>query len=908
VRGLPIGGFLGALPAGVIVARDEELGRARALVGEVLAGNGRLLTLVGEPGVGKTRLAQEVTLELRDRGFLIAAGSCYEARQIAAFYPWVAALGTLYLLAPPELRQPVARRWPYLGKLLPGENLAMPLASDGAEEQEKLFWSVTGFIQELAEHAPVALLLDDLHWADAASLDLLHHLARFTRADRVLLLGTYRDVDVGRQHPLEAVLRELSRQDLVKRIAVRRLDGTGTAALVGAALGEEEITEEFAELLHERTEGNPFFVQQVVRVLAEKGDLYREDGHWTRKAIGEIEVPESIRSVVGQRLARLAEETQETLREASVLGQRFQFDDLLGMTDGEDRETERRLDEACAVGLLRTGDGETYAFDHALTQQSLYAELSPRRRRRLHLAAGEAIERLPDRKRQGRTSELAWHFVQGDDPEKALRYALQAGDEAEAVFAHADAEMQYRTALELAGERADERLRAQSLEKLSKVLYMLARREEELEVLARAAALYARLEDLEGEGRIGARTGQAYHMLHRYHEGIDAVQRILMQFEGRPPSPALFQLNEALVGLLWNTGHHDEALAAADRALAVATALRDDRSVAQAQGRRGLALYSLGRLDEALEAYDIAIPLSEKAADLDTLGRALNNAAIAWARRGDTDRYVELELRVLENARRAGTPSGVVLALTHLGHGARLCGDFQSWRRYLAEALQIARRSSISELAWVEIRPAYDLFLQGREEEARAWLEALATESERSGNADVFGEAQVRLAEMDRVADNTDAALERLQPLLDDPRLPDQDRIWYLVDLAETHLWKRTEEDTRSARDVLARLPPTGAHRAHERTAGLVVSAWITARDDNRAEADRLIAEALSFVRSLKYVWLEAYALDRYGMMLAELGDTDEAREQLSEAIALYRRMGVPPYVRWTEERMKELG
>jgi class 3 adenylate cyclase/tetratricopeptide (TPR) repeat protein len=903
---LPIGGFLGSLPAGVLVARDDELRRALTLVDDVMAGNGRLLMLVGEPGVGKTRLAQEVTLQLRDRGFLIAAGSCYESRQTSAFYPWVAALGALYAQAPPDLRPEVARRWPYLGKLLPGENLAVPAASDSEEDQERLFWSVTGFVQELAEITPVALLFDDLHWADAASLNLLQHIARFTRGDRVLLLGTYRDVEVGRQHPLEAALRELNRQGLIERIAVRRLDGAGTAELMGAALGEEEITEELAALLYERTEGNPFFVQQVMRVLVEKGDLYRENGRWARKAIGEIEVPESIRSVVGQRLARLADETQETLREASVLGQRFRFDDLVEMGH-EEQETERRLDEACAAGLLRTSDGETYAFDHALTQQALYAELSPRRRRRLHLAAGEAIEGMPDRKRQGRTSELAWHFVQGDDPEKALRYALQAGDEAEAVFAHAEAEMQYRTALELARERDDERLQAESLEKLCGVLQTQARREEELELLAQAAALYSRLDDLEGEGRIAARTGWAYYLLDRTREGIAAVRRILPRFEGRPPTPALFQLHEALAGLLWMSGHPEEALEAADRALAAATTLGDERSVARAQGRRGLVLQALGRPDDALEAFDVAILLSEKSGDPDTLGRALNNMAFAWLRRGDSDRFMELERRALVNARRAGNPSMTAHGLVMLGFGEWMCGAIKAWHAHLTEALEIVRHLEITEWAWLETLAAFELSVEGHEDDARARLETLASEGERTGNTALLMRARDFLAEMDRVANRFGDSLGRLEPLLENPDIRAEDVPDVLIDLAETHLWKRTKADTRAARDLLSRLPPVEAREFLSHASGLVLGAWVTAREGNRAEADRLIEEALAFVRSLKYTWLEAYALDRYGMMLAELGDVREGRERLSKAITLYRQMGAVPYTRWGEERLAGL-
>ena len=198
---LPIGGFLGSLPAGPLVGRERELARGLASVEAVQQGEGRLLLLAGEPGVGKTRLAQEITLELRNRGFLVAAGSCYEARETSSFFPFIEALATLYALAPASLRADVPHRFPYLAALLPSESLPVPPAVSGDGSQDRLLWSVSGFLSALAEQTPVALLLDDLHWADGSSFELLRHVAHQTRRDRVLLLGTYRDVEVGRQHP-----------------------------------------------------------------------------------------------------------------------------------------------------------------------------------------------------------------------------------------------------------------------------------------------------------------------------------------------------------------------------------------------------------------------------------------------------------------------------------------------------------------------------------------------------------------------------------------------------------------------------------------------------------------------------------------------------------------------------------
>jgi class 3 adenylate cyclase len=453
---LPIGGFLGALPDGPLVARDEELQAILKIVDAVVEGRGQLLLLAGEPGIGKTRLAQEATLDVRNRRFLVTTGRCYEPQQTIQFYPFLDALATVYANCPAAIRAELPRHWPTLGRLLPDANIPGSEAGTGSqEEQQRLFRSVTGFLQSVAAAVPTALLLDDVHWMDDASLELLQHIVRHTRSDRILILGTYRDIDVTRRHPLDAALRDLMREDLVERIIVRRLDQQGTAALMAAAFGEQDISTGFANLVHRRTEGNPFFVQHVLRVLVERGDVFRRDGSWTRKDLDEIEVPESVRSVIAQRLAHLDEATQEVLREASVLGQTFTFDDLMQLGNRAEQEIEAALEAVAARGLVRETGRDVYAFDHALTQQSLYAELTGRRRRRLHLAAGEALERLPQRVRERRAGELAWHFEEGDDVDRALPYAILAGDEARTAFAHEEAERQYTVALDLARQMGD---------------------------------------------------------------------------------------------------------------------------------------------------------------------------------------------------------------------------------------------------------------------------------------------------------------------------------------------------------------------------------------------------------------------------------------------------------------------
>lgn len=179
------------------------------------------MLLTGEPGIGKTRLAQEASVHAREGGFLVASGRCYEAQSGVPFYPFLETLGTLYEDAPSKVREKIPERWPSLVRLLP---VHFPSAASGdREEAQRLLRAVTGFVREVCTERPVALFLDDLHHADGASVDLLAHLCRHTRGDRVLLLGTYRDMEVGPEHPLRTAVRELDREQLVEKVEVRRL-------------------------------------------------------------------------------------------------------------------------------------------------------------------------------------------------------------------------------------------------------------------------------------------------------------------------------------------------------------------------------------------------------------------------------------------------------------------------------------------------------------------------------------------------------------------------------------------------------------------------------------------------------------------------------------------------------------
>lgn len=574
---LPVGGYLGALPASMLVGRESELAVIQETLTAVASGQGRLLILVGEPGVGKTRLAQEITLTARAQGFRVVTGRCYEPQQSIAYAPFLEALTQAVALAPDAVEG-----WPEVARLLPSANhdAYVPAQLDDGAAQQRLFYQVRNFLGALVDRQPLAVLLDDLHWADGASIDLLQHLARHTRDQPILLVGTARAVEAQREHPLVDALGDLRHDELLERIEVDRLEEEETSALIGATLGgadgaEVDATNVSATLtqrIYARSEGNAFFIRQLTRALQEQGELTFSAGRWDLSAQDTtFTAPESIRSVIGRRLGRLTAHTQEVLREASVLGQVFAFDHLRGMSQRGEQEVEEALDEAAGKGIVREGQRDQYHFNHALTLETLYADLSARRRRRLHCAAGDVIESLPDHER--RAAELSYHLLAADESERALPYTLLAGDQAEAVYAHAEAEGHYRMALEIARELGDPAHEAAALEKLGRALGNQSSPVDALDALDHAAQAYQALGDTEGELRVLAALAGA-HAHSTIERAEAALARILPRLtaleaavaQTGQPSPGLALATLQVGGSLYTSaGRLHDAVAHVER-------------------------------------------------------------------------------------------------------------------------------------------------------------------------------------------------------------------------------------------------------------------------------------------------------------------------------------------------------
>jgi tetratricopeptide (TPR) repeat protein len=467
--------LLGTVLRSRLVGRDGELRELKSSIELAASGHGQVVLVEGEPGIGKTRLLQEAQVYGRLRGFTVLVGRCYEQETGIPYLPFIEVFqGRFRGMSRADLLDDLGETAPEFVKLIPEVRRTLPDVEpspplEPIQERLRLFSSVAEYLTNLSHRTPLVLVLEDLHWADAASLALLQHLTRALRGERVLILGSYRDVELDRKHPLGDVLREMNRERLYNRVSLRRLPREGVGAMVRTMFEVTQVTEEFLDLLYRETEGNPFFVEEVLKSLVEEGVIGREDGRWRRvKEIAEIDVPQSIKEVIGRRLERVSEACQRALSLAAVIGRRFRFEVLQALGEQPEEELLDSLEEAMRAQLIReeSDAGEVeYDFVHALIREVLYEQLSLRRRMTFHQKVGETLERQYAGRLEAVVEDLAHHFTRaphGEGLEKAIQYSIEAARKAMGLFAHEEAVRYYQSAVELLGETGDERRLAEA--------------------------------------------------------------------------------------------------------------------------------------------------------------------------------------------------------------------------------------------------------------------------------------------------------------------------------------------------------------------------------------------------------------------------------------------------------------
>jgi predicted ATPase len=785
---LPAGAPAGPARADVVfraglIGREAELARLGGWLDEAWQGRGRFVLVEGEAGVGKSRLVAEFAGQARLRGGRRLSGACYE-REALPYSPIVAPLQeALSELTGGEAETLVAGLEQELARLMPQLDwpaVAMPPELDPGQARLRLFDAVTQLVTRLAARRPLLLVLNDLHWADAATLELLHYLVRNTAQDVALLVvGTSRREERGDDHPLTLFLQGLRREKLLSTVELGRLTPGGTRALLAGLLALDDPPAELAERIYRESEGNPFFVEEVLKGLVEEGVLVQQNGRWALGRAAEFSgtrlIPASVADVIRRRLGQVGGAGRPVLDCAAVLGRDFAFDVLRLAYGGDEDALLDALDDLLRARLIEEARGareDRYRFVHAKIQEVLYEDLSAPRRRKLHRAAGAALERLYAARLD--TPEvvgaLAQHYAAGGDVPRALAYGLRAGDLARQVFANAEAVAGYRRALATVGddvpdEHVDEVIAIQT--GLGEVCHLVGEYEATILAFHAVLALLPRSARTAGERRVAAaeawrRVGTAREVQGRYEEALKCFQRGFAELgedDAFPAEAALLYKDTAWVSI--RQAQYDLAINACQIGLQLARRAQDERIVAEIDDDLGVAYEYKGDYESSLRHYRAGLETRERLQDKSGMAKSLSNLGTVYWLQGLLDQAREAYERSLELCTATGHRLGMALVLNNLGNIYADAGDDQRSIAFCQRTLEICQQIGNTNgiaMAYNNLGETYEKL--GRLDEALAHLQQAVTVYGETGERDAQASSGASLARVYLALNDTAQAIE----------------------------------------------------------------------------------------------------------------------------------------------------
>jgi DNA-binding SARP family transcriptional activator len=731
------------------------------------ANDGRIVLLAGDAGIGKTTLTAELARRVHDAGAIVLAGRS-PRETVVPYQPFLEALRHWALNAAlTDLRASTREYGSELARLIPelrrrAPDLPPPPQDEPETERYRLFEAVVGLLTDLSRSAPVLLVLDDLQWADRPTLLLLRHLARATNPARLLIIGAYRSTERG--DTFASAMAELRRDRFAAQLDIRGLSESETSELVRVRAGVSPARA-FAHALYEETEGNPFFVEEIIRHLIEAGV---QVGSASASELQRFGLPEGVKQVIAFRLGRLEAPAAELLRVAAVIGRDIDAALLERVVVLGEEEFLAALEEALGAELLVESDDNpgNYLFSHALIRETLYESMSAPRRGRIHKRVGEAIEAMQGRRQERYLPELAYHFTRAADPEdaeKAITYAFRAGEQATTMLAHEEAAEHYARALDVQGRfqpEASER-RCELLLRLGEARVRGGDRALGSSAFREAAALAERL----GDGSALARAAIGASRQYVQPPGVVDTGLIAMierALELQPErSLVRVRLLACLCGAVYYSPERDRMPALSDEATAIATELDDPEARAYACGAQRRVLWDAPHLAERIEVSTEMLTLARQIGNLELQLQAHAWLVVDLLERGDRD-AVDAQIEAFDaGAQRLRQPLYQWNSILWRAMLALLGGSFAAAEKLAAEAVAAgapAEAVTVSQYYAIqllgirrdqgrmgELEPAARKMIE--ENPARpAWRAALATLLCEEGRLDEAREEFSRLA------------------------------------------------------------------------------------------------------------------------------------------------------------------
>jgi DNA-binding SARP family transcriptional activator len=647
---VPLPPLLAGEDRGAFVGRSEAVAALDQEWATVSERGLRVVMLAGEPGIGKTRLVREFARTAHDDGATVLAGSCHE-ETFVPYQPFVQALRHYIACCPPaELAVQVTPRRAQLAAILPElEDARSPYGPTGLgaeQERFRLFETVSSLLTDAAHLRPLVLFLDDLHWADQSSLLLLRHLARSAKGAPLMVLGTYRPVEVGEEHPLAEALAELRRARTVERLSLSGLGEAEVAELITGRTGQQP-PRGFVRRVAERSDGNPFFIEELLHDVGAESD-------WDVAAGG---VPDSVKDLLLRRLRGLGDDCRQALSVAAVAGREFELDVLERVLEHPRDRLIDLIEEALDADVLVEPAQSVgrLSFSHALFRETIYEQLSATRKAAIHGRIAAAIEQAPTDRPEERAGTLAYHYRAAGELGKAFDYYRRAAAAAERVHAQ-----------ETALENLDGAIVA------GEMLGMTAATDETIRDLYRARAW-------------------AFRQLGEPERALADLEHALEGARAAGDQATEMHVRNAL-GTHWHVLDPRASRRFHEEALGIAEELGDESGQVSALSRLSLVLANELEFAEAVELGERALQIARRAGDEIAVSRAMDSLKFAALQLGDLERLEELCAELERSQRQRGDLWYLQWTLCESCYVPLERCDWQEAERRVAEALSISDR------------------------------------------------------------------------------------------------------------------------------------------------------------------------------------------------------------------------
>lgn len=702
-----------------IVGREAELARAREIIEKARAGQGQLLVISGEAGVGKSRFLEEVVAIAHEKDAYGVGGDCLSYGSQSPYLPWIGFFTTFFGLGTGQgsveekvtrirrrmtAADPALADWvPLMAQLLglPVPDNELTAALDAQLRKQRTFDLTLTLIRHQAQQVGLFLIVfEDVHWIDSISLEMLNHVARNIGGHRILLVALHRPT---------IELEEWRRYPYFNRVELSDLSAEDALHLMESRLQMSPVPEQLRQrVLRGDERVNPFFVEEVINSLLDQRYLVpREGGGYELVGdLSQVEIPDSVQTLVMSRIDRLDESSKLTIKVASVIGRTFQYRPLryiypVEISDGKLRRNLERLSALDLTPLDRPAPEWEYMFKHITTQEVAYESLLYAHRRALHHRMGEYLEQEYGGNLQEYYELLAHHYSRSGDDEKSWDYLVKAGDDARAKYANEAAIAHYQHALSLDVERED---KYRVYESLGDVYRLIGQYEQAL--TSYRAALDARPPTPAHIADIRRKIAKTWELQGRYEEAMNYLDLTKASLEGEHETLEMARIYSDMGWIARRRGEYEESLRLCAQGLEIVHRLpetQDTRQVlAELQHTLGTTYWRMGDYERAIAHIQACIEVRESLGDLYGMSRSYNNLAVVYGSRGDFDLAAQYIRKSLEIGQRIGNAYGTAMCYANLGVVDYTLGNYrravEHYERSLAIRQEIGDTQGIADL------------------------------------------------------------------------------------------------------------------------------------------------------------------------------------------------------------------